>query len=144
MLIDGDTFDKIAAEFKVSKGALVNFVYQDDYSVRTREILKVSSEGYVDMAEQVLLDAPSDMVEIVRAKELSQFYRWKAAKRNPKDFGDNKNVTLEGKVTHVVTTEQLDHFLSTAEQNIKKLQLGVDAEDIEYDETTEPIQDSTG
>ena len=134
MLISGATFTKISSDFGVSIGALHNFVYQDEYSARTREIISESAEVYTDKAEDVLINAPSDLVEMMRAKELSQFYRWKASKRNPRAFGNNTDNTLNVNINQPMTPEQFNRFIEAQEK--KALAIGQRTIDTGYEDVT--------
>jgi predicted RNA-binding protein with RPS1 domain len=88
MLIEGDTFKTIAERYKVSLSTLHEYMNKPEYSARTRNALEMSASSYADKAEQVLIDAEKDRIEMQRARELAQHYRWKAGKRNPKKYGD--------------------------------------------------------
>lgn len=96
-ILEGKTFRQIAEKYAVSLGKIHGFLHSDEHSARAREALEISSDTYADKAEQVLIDAPKDFVEIQRARELSQFYKWKASKRAPKKYGDKVDVTSDGK-----------------------------------------------
>ncbi len=67
----------------VYKDTLHACLSSDEHSARTREALEISGSSYADKAEEVLKNAPKDKLELMRARELAQHYRWKAAKRNP-------------------------------------------------------------
>jgi hypothetical protein len=41
-----------------------------------------------DRAEQVLIESEGTMAEVTRARELAQFYKWRASKKAPKYYGD--------------------------------------------------------
>jgi len=73
----------------VSLGTLHNFLH-NEHSPRAREALDYSASTYADKAENVLkdIDKESNTVEMARARELSNHYRWKAGKRSPKEYGD--------------------------------------------------------
>ena len=88
LIYDGKTYRQMADFFGVKLATLSDFVAKPEHSARVKEALKASADTYADMAEQVLKDAKSNIVEIQRAKELSQYYKWKASKRSPKEYGD--------------------------------------------------------
>ena len=48
------------------------------------------------MSIQVLKNAPADKIEIMRAKELSQAYRWMARVRDVSKYGEKLDVTSDG------------------------------------------------
>lgn len=96
-LLAGETFRAIAKKNKISLSALHEYLNKAEHSARVREALQISADSYSDKAEQVLLDAKSNLIEISRARELAQHYRWKASKRNPGKFGDKLDVTTGGK-----------------------------------------------
>lgn len=105
LISEGKTFRQIAEELKVSKTSLMDFTAKSDHSARVREALEYSADSYADKAEQVLLDAKSNLVEIQRAKELAQHYRWKASKRSPKRFGDRIEVDAPNGLINVTIRE---------------------------------------
>ena len=63
---------------------------------RTRTATKISADYYADMSIQVLKNAPADKIEIMRAKELSQAYRWMARVRDVSKYGEKLDVTSDG------------------------------------------------
>jgi transposase len=99
---EGLTYRQISEKFDVKLSTLADFVAKPEHSARVKAALQSSADTYTDKAEQILIEAKSTLVEIQRAKELSQFYRWKASKRNPKVFGDKVDVTTDGKQVKTV------------------------------------------
>ena len=93
LIIEGKTYRQMAEYYKISQKTLHNFLSNEKHSVRAREAFILSADSYADKAEQVLIDAPKDSLELMRARELSQYYKWKAAKRYPKGYGDKIDVT---------------------------------------------------
>ena len=89
LLIDGKTYREIAKKFGVGLSVLHRFTSKEEHSARVRDALNYSASTYADKAEQILLEAPADKIEIQRARELAQHYRWKAGKRDPKKYGDS-------------------------------------------------------
>lgn len=87
-IIDGLTYRQMATKYGCSLGKLHKFLSSDEHSARANEARQISADGYADMAEQVLKDAPADKFEMQRARELAHHYRWKAAKRNPKNYSE--------------------------------------------------------
>jgi transposase len=96
MLIEGKTYRQIADNLGVALSTLHDFTSRPEHSARAREALEYSSDTYADKAEQVLIEAERDMIEISRARELAQYYKWKASKRSPKKYGDKIDVTTGG------------------------------------------------
>lgn len=96
-LIDGETYRKIAEYYNITLSKLHRFLSIPEHSARAREALIISADSYADMAEQVLLDAKTN-TQIYKARELSQFYKWKAATRYPKVYG-NKQTEEPGNIT---------------------------------------------
>lgn len=95
LIIDGKTYRQIANHFDVKLSTLADFVAKPEHSARVKNALKVSSDTYADKAEQVLIDAERDLIEMQRAKELSQYYKWKASKRSPSTYGDKIDVSAD-------------------------------------------------
>ena len=95
---EGKTYRQIADLFEVKLSTLADFVAKPEHSARVREALNASADTYADKAEQVLIEAEPNKEEIMRAKELSQFYRWKAAKRSPNRYSDRQIVDMSVKL----------------------------------------------
>jgi hypothetical protein len=96
MLIAGDSYRAIAEKLDVPLSTLHKYTSTSEHSARAKEALLYSASSFDDKAEEVLLNAPGTLVEIQRAKELAQHYRWKAAKRAPKIYGEKIDVTSDG------------------------------------------------
>ncbi len=98
-LIAGDSYRVIAEKYKVSLGTLFNYLHNSEHSARVIEALNYSASTFDDKAEKVLLEinAESQGVEMQRARELAQHYRWKASKRSPKEYGERiqQDVTIQ-------------------------------------------------
>ena len=96
-IVDGQNFRQMAKTFNVPLSTLHDFISKPEHSARAREALQTSGDGYADKAEDVLKKAKGNSVEISRARELAQHYRWMASKRNPSRFGDKIDMTTGGK-----------------------------------------------
>lgn len=104
-IAEGETYTTIAESIKVAKTTLFNFLDKPEYSARADEALQRSADSYADKAEDVLvnLKPTSNQIEFQQARELSQLYRWKSGKRNPKKYGDKIDVTSDGeKIKHEI------------------------------------------
>ena len=95
-LIEGRTFRELSAMYGVQVSTIHEYLNKPENIERYALALKTSSDSYAEKAENVLLDAKSKLVEIQRARELAQHYRWMASKRNPKKYGDKLDVTSGG------------------------------------------------
>lgn len=95
-LLEGYSFRKIAEKLKVKLTTLHDFTQRSEHSARVREALEYSAQTFDDKAEEVLILAEGTKEELMRARELAQHYRWKAAKRNPRRYGDKVDVTTDG------------------------------------------------
>lgn len=98
-IIEGDTYRSIALHYKVALTTLFDFLHTPEHSARAREALNLSADTAADKAEDVLKEAKGTMPEIMRAKELSQYYKWKASKRRPATYGDKVDLNHSGDVT---------------------------------------------
>lgn len=111
LIIDGKTFREIAKVYDCSISTLHNFLVKPEHAVRTRDALELSAATYANKGEQVLIEAEAISVEIQRARELAQHYRWMAAKRSPKKYGEKVDVTSGGetiKQTFVVNGKEIE------------------------------------
>lgn len=100
MIIDGETYRVIADKYKVALSTLHAHLSKDEHSARTREALDYSASTYADKAEKVLknISKESVQIEMHRARELAQHYRWKAGKRAPKKYGERVQTEHSGSV----------------------------------------------
>jgi hypothetical protein len=107
-IIDGKTFREIAEGFDCSLSHFHRFLSKAEHSARVKEALEISSNSYADKAEEVLINAEKDSIEMTRARELAQHYRWKASKRSPKKYGDKLETdnTHSGKIEIVRTIKK--------------------------------------
>jgi len=96
-IVDGQTFRQMAKTFNVPLSTLHDFISKTEHSARARAALELSAAQYADKGEEVLKKAKGNSVEISRARELAQHYRWMASKRNPHKFGDKIDMTTGGK-----------------------------------------------
>ncbi len=97
MLVEGKRWADIAKSFKVPVSTLHTHISNDvELSVRAREARKQSADSYAEKAETVLLLAKKDLIEISRARELAQHYRWMAGKRNPRTYGEKVQTEHSG------------------------------------------------
>ncbi len=97
MLVEGKKWVDIAESFKVPVSTLHSFISNDnEFSVRAGEARKQSADSYAEKAELVLLLAEKDLIEISRARELAQHYRWMAGKRNPRTYGEKVQTEHSG------------------------------------------------
>jgi hypothetical protein len=123
LLIEGETFRQIANRLNCSLRKLHAFISTVEHSARARMALEVSASTYDDMAIETLKTAEGTPVEIQRARELAQHYRWKAAKRAPKQYGDKVDIdhTTKGdKVTGEVDYSRLSDEVLQQIINAKK------------------------
>lgn len=95
-IIDGLSYRQMAEKLGCSLGLLHNYLSKNEHHARANEAREVSANTYADKAEEVLLNAERDKDELMRARELSQYYRWKAAKRLPKVYSDKIDHTSNG------------------------------------------------
>ena len=93
MIIDGKSYREIANAYKVGLGTLHSYTSIPEHSARVREALQISANTYDDEALEVLKNCDGTKEEISRAKEIAQHLRWRASKRNPKQFGNQIDIT---------------------------------------------------
>ena len=109
----GESVGQIADALSMPRRTVWNWINADvARAVRARESLRKSAFDYDDKAEEVLksLKPEASQAEIARARELAQHYRWRASKRNPKDFGDKLDLNHGGEVK--LTDDQLNARLA--------------------------------
>lgn len=119
-IIEGLTFREMAEFYSVTIGTIHNFLSKEENAARATAALEISASSYADKAEQVLWEADGTKEEIMRARELAQHYRWKAAKRSPKKYGDKVDVTSAGEKIQSIQVEVVNSNAAknTNEQSI--------------------------
>jgi hypothetical protein len=116
-LIEGDTYRKISEKLGVPLTTLHDFTSKSEHFARAKEALNYSADTFADKAEQVLLDAKANLIEISRARELSQYYKWKAAKRSPQRYSDKVQTEHSGSVQSTIVHVSDE----STKKNIEKL-----------------------
>lgn len=96
LIIEGKSFRAIASKLNLKLSTLSTWLSTSVHIARTKTALRLSADYYADMSIQVLKDAPSDKVELMRAKELSSAYRWMARVRDVSKYGEKLDVTSDG------------------------------------------------
>lgn len=94
MIRQAKTYEDIQDRFCVHAKYLVDFITNSEYSARAREAQKQSAEMIAAKAEKVLLQIQADdtQASVTRQRELAHHYRWLAAKKNPKEYGDRQTI----------------------------------------------------
>lgn len=90
-VVEGKSFREIAMYYNVPLYNFFQWRKNSKHSAQIEAALTQSAEEDVRKAEEILLEVKyTDSIATVMArKELSQFYRWKAAMRDSKRFGKN-------------------------------------------------------
>jgi len=92
LFADGVPYREVAKKMGVSTRTLHKFLSIPENNIEYQSVLQESSDSYASKAEEVLLNSPPDKIEIQRARELAQHYRWMASKRNPRKYGDKLDI----------------------------------------------------
>ena len=96
-IIDGDMLATICEDIGVSRPALTAWLNADPERQARADRARIdAAASYVEAAERAIIDAPSDSTELTRARELAHHYRWKAAKSNPRRYGDKVTQEITG------------------------------------------------
>lgn len=101
-ILNGMTYRAMAQKYGVPLSTFNDFISNPEHSARAKNAQITSAQTFEDKAEEVLINAERDGVEIQRAKELSQLYKWKARVRNPKAYGDKIDVTSDGEKINTI------------------------------------------
>ena len=102
-ITEGKTYRSIAKELNIKLNSLAMFLSTAEHLAPTRQALKISADYYADMSIQVLKSAPSDKLELMRARELSSAYRWMARVRDVSKYGEKLDVTTDGQSINIVS-----------------------------------------
>lgn len=132
LIIKGKSFRSIAKLLKIEHSSLSRWLSKEQHSARVKMAARMSADYYADMSIQVLKDAPSDKLELLRAKELASAYRWMARVRDVSKYGEKLDVTSDGQQLVQISlgagvkppelTEDVDHIDITNDENPKQLE----------------------
>lgn len=110
MILDGVMITQIAEKLGVGKATLLSWIAADtDRSARAREARSLSAVLYEEKAQRGIEEA-CDMFELSKAKEMAHHFRWKAAKINPRDYGEKQQIELNDVTPR--TQDQVDTELA--------------------------------
>ncbi len=106
----GRFFAEIARLWRVAMSDLNKWILDDPERFSRANLARKNQAALWDwVALQVLLHAPSDRVEIVRAEKIAQHCRWRAEVFNRDDYGQNIKVTqVDGRNARELTTQELE------------------------------------
>ena len=92
MIVEGETQRSICNKFGVKLTAFQTFL-TDNHSARAKEAYRLSAISKEEGAMDVLINAPSDSIEIARAREIASHMRWQAKMRDRAKYGDSVQVS---------------------------------------------------
>lgn len=111
MIAGGVPMRQIAERAGVSVGSVANWLADPERSVRARAARLNAAAHWDEEAERVIQEADRDSVEVQRARELAQHYRWRAKSFAPAAYGDRVQVDARVEVTDM-TDEAIDAKLA--------------------------------
>jgi len=89
----GERLADIAASHNVTRWAVIQHLYGNPHrSARARDAQAMACLLWDQLAEDVIRNAPADPIEIQRARELAQHYRWRASRLAPALYGDRVEI----------------------------------------------------
>lgn len=97
-LVLGETYAKMSKTYNADVNTIYSWFHKKENIERYQAALSERAEFYAEKAEEFILNAPSDKVELMRARELAHHWRWRASKSNPKRYGDSSKIELAGKL----------------------------------------------
>lgn len=103
LIIKGKSYRSICKELNISLMGLSRWLSNPLQSTRVKSAVRISADYYADMSIQVLKNAPSDKLELMRARELSSAYRWMARVRDTSKYGEKLDVTTDGQSINIVS-----------------------------------------
>lgn len=125
-LIAGDSQAAISRDLKIAPSILSRWIAGDEQrSARVREARNASADAYADKAEEALLFAAPEQIELTRARELASHYRWMASKRRPAEYGER----IQQDIKATVEMSQADVDARIAELMLKANAPKPDGED---------------
>ena len=99
LIIDGYTYRQMANHFGVkSVSQLHKYLNRKEHSARTRDAFRSSAAIYAETAREVLesVNVDGTQIEMSKARELAQYYKWLSAKRDPQSFGEKIDISSLG------------------------------------------------
>ena len=87
-IFQGLSYRAMASKYGMSLTVLFDFLHEPEHSAQIKHARQQSADMDSDRAEQVLMESEGTMAEVTRARELAQFYKWRASKKAPKYYGD--------------------------------------------------------
>jgi transposase len=99
LILEGYTYRQMAERFGLkSVSQMHRFLNKEEHSARVKTARQQSADIYAEKAEEVLKEIKSDatQVDMARARELAQHYRWTAKMKEPRVYGDKVDVTTDG------------------------------------------------
>lgn len=97
-IYSGLSYRAMAQKYGMSLTLLFEFLHDPEHSARIKEVRQASADMDSDRAEQVLMESEGTMAEVTRARELAQFYKWRASKKAPKYYGEKQTLEHEGEI----------------------------------------------
>ena len=119
-IYNGLSYRAMAEKYGMSLTLLFEFLHNPEHSARIKEVRQASADMDSDRAEQVLIESEGTMAEVTRARELAQFYKWRASKKAPKYYGDK----LETESTQSETYQPPQINVTISKEAIDKLNQG--------------------
>jgi hypothetical protein len=116
-IYNGLSYRAMAEKYGMSLTLLFEFLHNPEHSARIKEVRQASADMDSDRAEQVLIESEGTMAEVTRARELAQFYKWRASKKAPKYYGDK----LETESTQSETYQPPQINVTISKEAIDKL-----------------------
>jgi hypothetical protein len=116
-IYNGLSYRAMAEKYGMSLTLLFEFLHNPEHSARIKEVRQASADMDSDRAEQVLIESEGTMAEVTRARELAQFYKWRASKKAPKYYGDK----LETESTQSDTYQPPSINVTISKEAIDKL-----------------------
>lgn len=96
MLLDGMPYKQIAKELNYELAIMHRLLNKEEYHIKAKQALIMSANTFADKSITVLEECENDKLAIMKARELSQAYRWLAAKRASHIYGERIDVTSGG------------------------------------------------
>lgn len=94
LIEEGWTYRAMAAHYSIPLSTLFDFLNRPEHSARVRLARLTSADAIAEKAEEALLNAPSNLPEIARARELAQYYKWYAAIRNRNVYSEKHQLDI--------------------------------------------------
>jgi len=104
-ILGGETMTSICKSIGVTKGSMIRWIALDAHRMaQVREARVGAAQAFDELAEDAIKTARGKE-GIARARELAHHYRWRAAKINPREYGEKLEIDQQTTIINLSDEE---------------------------------------